>query len=143
MTRTSQTLSLRSSPGKRRPLPAVPQPLHVRDPRSLTSQARIGSLQRRIDVRIRQRAFQLPHPHLEAPKFINLSGTFHSYYLSSGSVAILPHPSGYGPFAFDAILQGNGIKGHLSLLQLPHHVPLEGFTIPNLSPSPMLYCVHA
>src|ERR1035438_9727979 len=72
-------------------------------------------------------------------KFINLSGTFHSYYLSSGSVAILPHPSGYGPFAFDAILQGNGIKGHLSLLQLPHHVPLEGFTIPNLSPSPMLY----
>jgi len=118
------------------------KPRHVRDPGSLAGQARIGPLQGRIDVRIRQGAFQLPHPRLEALQFVNLSGTFHSYYLSSGSIAILPHPAGHGPFAFDAILQGNGLKGKPAHLQLPDHFHLEGFAIPNLFPSPMCLCVH-
>src|ERR1039457_3597758 len=115
------------------------EPRHVRDPGSLAGQARVCPLQRRIDVRIRQGAFQLPHSRLESLKFINLSGSFHSYYLSSGSIAILPHPSGHRPFAFDAILHGNVLKCNPSHLQLPHHFHLEGFAIPNLFPSPMLF----
>ena len=74
-------------------------------------------------------------------EIVNLSGAFHSYYLSSGSISILPHPAGHGPSTFDAILHGNGIKGNPAHLQLPHYFPLERFAIPNLYPSPRSFVV--
>ena len=99
--------------------------------RTLARQLGVGSLQGQIDVRIRQRALQPPHPLFQTLQLVNLFWFLHTNPYSTTALAIFTHPFLHRPTAHDAILSPNMLIRQVSFLQLPHHCRLERFTIPD------------
>ena len=65
----------------------------VLDAGPLTRYLRVGSLQHYVNVRIGQQRLQALYPLFKPFQLIDLLWCFHSYYLSSGAIAILANPS--------------------------------------------------
>src|SRR5664279_3178856 len=104
---------------------------HILDARSLARNLRIAPLQRHINIGVCQQTLQALNPLLEPFQLVYLFWCLHSYYLSSGSIAIPAHPTLNRSRSSYPILAPHGRKTQELPLHLAHNLNFKGFTISN------------